>query len=171
MASQKQPELCRRRGINLAPIITKCFDLTDSSTDTRQVARTALSPLAVQDKCLRESDQVYEEISRWSSTTDSSSYYSDHDTDQFDPEESHDQRLERYRNFFNTKPLMRCLDTGEDQLLADLLFESLLRELQRPGLPFDPNFRGEIQIITFWDDVRMQLRFDEDGLEDEQEQE
>jgi hypothetical protein len=64
---------------------------------------------------------------------------------------------------------MRCLDTDEDQLLADLPYESLLREVQKPGLPFEvstPNYR-EIQIRAFWDNVTMQLRFDEGSREDE----
>jgi hypothetical protein len=36
--------------------------------------------------------------------------------------------LEWYRKFFNNRPLMRCLDTDDEEILAKSLFERLLEE-------------------------------------------
>lgn len=164
-------EICKRRGFTLAPIITKCFDETMSSEEFPQVTRihVPIYPGARRDK-YHEREPGNREISRWSSTTeDSSSAYSEPESD-FDYEESYEEKLERHRRFFDNRPLMRCMDDDNDQLLADLLFERLLREVQQPGLPFEESnreARGEIQVRAFWDGIRQQLQVDESFLKEE----
>lgn len=100
---------------------------------------------------------------------ESTSQYSQTETEtEFDDQESYEEKFERYRYFFDNRPLMRCLDVDEDQFLADLLFERLLREVQLPSLPFEESSkdpRDEVQIRTFWDGVRKQLHVDESSLE------
>jgi hypothetical protein len=166
-------EICKRRGITLAPIITKCFDETMSSEDFPHATQRHIhiSPDSGQETYSWELEPENQEVSRWSTTTDSGSNYSkpEPETD-FDHEESYEVRLKRYRHFFNNRPLMRCLDSSDDQLLADLLFERLLKEVQRPGLPFEESTRGargEVQVRTYWDNVRKQLQIDDDFLRDE----
>ena len=115
----------------------------------------------------------YQEVSRWSSTTeDSISQYSEPETEtESKDQESYEEKLEQYRHFFHSRPLMGCLNMDEDKLLADQLFERLLREVQQqPYFPFEEstqNFRGELQVRAFWDNVRMQLQIDESSLEKE----
>ena len=115
----------------------------------------------------------YLEVSGWSSTTeDSISQYSELETEtESKGQGTYEEKLERYRHFFDNRPLMECLNTDEDKLLADQLFERLLREVQQqPCLPLEEstqNSRGELQVRAFWDNVRMQLQIDERSLEDE----
>lgn len=166
-------EICKRQGITLAPIITKCFDETISSEDPLQVTQIHLraTPGICQDKGFMEQMGDYQEVSRWSSTTeDSISQYSEPETEsESKDQESYEEKLERYRHFFDNRPLMGCWDTDEDKLLADQLFERLQREVQQqPCLPFEEstqNSRGELQVRAFWDNVRMQLQIDESSLE------
>ena len=116
-------EIYKRRRITLAPIITKCFDETINSEDTPQVTqiRMPTSPSTSQDKTSMAPDSGHEEISRWSSTTeDSGSDCFELELEsEFDYEELKEDKLKRYRRFFNNRPLMRHLDTNENQLLAE----------------------------------------------------
>ncbi|TAQ83897.1 hypothetical protein B7494_g7777 [Chlorociboria aeruginascens] len=77
-----------------------------------------------------------------------------------EPEETlpYEETLKRYRDFFNNRPLMRCLDTNKDQLPSETLYEKLLEEVKQ-GLD---NTRGQLQVRAFWDDVRLKLRIDTD---------
>ena len=164
-------EICRRRGIILSPIITKCFDETLDHKEPSPLLQMHLRIFSggSQDQYHIRTDSCYEEVSRWS-TTDSSSNYSEECETEFNDEESSEDRLERWQHFFSDRPLMHCLDTTEDQMLADMLFERLLKEVQQPGLPFEGSgrrSRGELQIRAFWDNVRSQLHIGESSLEDD----
>ncbi|TGO29167.1 hypothetical protein BPAE_0018g00550 [Botrytis paeoniae] len=86
---------------------------------------------------------------------------------------AYDQLLQNYRNFFLTEPLMRCLDDDKnaDERLGNELLTRLREEVlrrppskrPRPGIQmiFD-NYRQELQIRAFWDNVRLQLQTDEE---------
>lgn len=78
--------------------------------------------------------------------------------------ETYGEKLARYREFFDNGPLMRCLDQEEDKKLArDVLFNTLLTDVQQRPLN-NKNYRGVVQIRSFWEDVRKQLRIeDEEG--------
>jgi hypothetical protein len=86
-----------------------------------------------------------EGISRWSISTEpgedtNSSYSGPQSGRESDCEEYYDETLERYREFFENRPLMRCLDSDENQLLGVTGVspsERLFREIQKPGQPFD----------------------------------
>jgi hypothetical protein len=116
-------EICKRRRLELAPIITKCFDETmDSSKYISQVTQgRIITPHdAFYDKDQKATNGGDQEISRWSSTSeDSRREYSDCDIESEMDKESYYQKLGRYRHFFDNRPLMRCLDTDDDQLLAE----------------------------------------------------
>jgi hypothetical protein len=54
-----------------------------------------------------------------------------------------------------------------DGRLPSLLFERLLEEVQRVGLPFEEcaeQARGEFQARAFWENVRMQLKVEDDEV-------
>ncbi|THV48327.1 hypothetical protein BGAL_0255g00130 [Botrytis galanthina] len=86
---------------------------------------------------------------------------------------TYDQLLQNYRNFFRTGPLMRCLDADKniDERLGNELLVRLREEVlrrppskrPRPGIQmtFD-NYRKELQIRAFWDNVRLQLQTNEE---------
>lgn len=116
-------DICRRRGIKLAPIITKCFDETASSREFPQAIQIHMttSTDAAHNQSIVDLGPEYEEISRWSSTSqESSSVYSETVSGTgFSDHESYEQQLHRYRQFFDNRPLMRCLDNEGDQLLAE----------------------------------------------------
>lgn len=82
------------------------------------------------------------------------------ETGALDPE-TNEERFDRWHQFFDVGPLMRCLDTAQErEEFNDLLYESLLKEVQEPS-PFKhrqpTNYRGVVQIRAFWEDVRKQL--------------
>ena len=57
---------------------------------------------------------------------------------------------------------MRCLDKDEDgQETREVLFNTLLTDVQQNRLD-NHNYRGVIQIRSFWEDVRRQLRVDDE---------
>ena len=165
-------EICKRRGITLAPIITKCFDETVNSEDPLAISHIYLppSPSVCEDEDFIEQIGGYQGVSRWSRTTqDTASQYSETDGEtELRDEESYDEILERYRRYFDNRSLMKCLDTDDEELLADLLFERLLREVQElPALLLEGSTqksRGELQVRAFWDNIRMQLQIDESPL-------
>lgn len=76
--------------------------------------------------------------------------------------ETYEEKLSRNQKFFDNGPLMRCLDTEEDkQRACDMLFNTLLTDVkQNPS--DDKSYRGVVQIRAFWEEVRKQLRVDED---------
>jgi hypothetical protein len=57
---------------------------------------------------------------------------------------------------------MRCLDKEDDEQQGrDVLFNTLLMDVQQNPLD-NKNYRGVVQIRSFWQDVRKQLRVDEE---------
>lgn len=77
------------------------------------------------------------------------------------PNETYQERFLRNRNFFENGPLMRCLDKDEDkQRGRDILFNTLLTDVQQNPLD-NQSYRGVVQIRSFWEDVRKQLRIDD----------
>ncbi|RDL38943.1 uncharacterized protein BP5553_03283 [Venustampulla echinocandica] len=81
-------------------------------------------------------------------------------------EETGEERLERWKQFFNHRPLMRCLDDGDgDELLAELLFNRLYEEVRVKAIGMGGSkYRGELQARAFWDNVRGQLRVNDDEI-------
>ena len=144
----------------LPPIITRCFDETINSENKFEATQTYIHILPGAGHGEEHMEGTYDQdISRWSSSTeDSRSNYSN-----LSPEETYEETLERRQRFFDN-----CLEYGEDIMIADRLFERLLKEVQQPGLPFEGDnrqSRGEAQVRAFWDDVRRQLIFDEDFVD------
>ena len=95
----------------------------NSSKNTSQVIQECIItiPDTSYDKNQKAAKGGDQETSRWSSTSEpSTSEYSYYDMEsEMDKEEAYDQKLEQYRLFFDNRPLMRCLDTDDDQLLAE----------------------------------------------------
>ena len=57
---------------------------------------------------------------------------------------------------------MRCLDKEHDEQQGrDVLFNTLLMDVQQNPLD-NKNYRGVVQIRSFWQDVRKQLRVNEE---------
>jgi len=122
--------------------------------------------------------QKYEDVSRWSDSTESSSNYysassSEEDRSEYEEPEPYQARLARWKLFFDKRPLMRCLDSEEksvdEQLVQDLMFERLLNEVQVSLSEMsgsEDNYRGEVKVRSFWDDVRARLKdYSDEGLE------
>jgi len=91
--------------------------------------------------------------------------YDDRLLSPYEYNETDEERLTRWQQYFDNGPLMRCLDTEDDQkLLADLLYEQLLSEVkQKSPAKGDKNYKGVVQTRAFWEHVRMQLRMDDSG--------
>ncbi|TGO59485.1 hypothetical protein BCON_0044g00450 [Botryotinia convoluta] len=155
-------ELCKRRGIKDGPhpIITDFKLLKDMAVKKNIAARSKISRQKTQgapSKRLSEEDIQQHAIPH--------------------PIYTYDQLLQNYRNFFLTGPLMRCLDDDKniDERLGNELLVRLREEVlrrppskrPRPGIQmtFD-NYRKELQIRAFWDNVRLQLQTNEedDGI-------
>jgi hypothetical protein len=146
-AARSEP-LNRRRAL-LPPIITKFIVEARDYRHQNEYRKNTTVP-----------DEV-EEVSRWSSSTDNNLKYRSEATSEADTDdENNDEKLERHKRFFNNRPLMKCLDTDDDQVLGDLLFERLLKEVECEVAR--KNYRGELQVRAFWDNLRMQLRDSED---------
>lgn len=96
-------------------------------------------------------------VSKWSSSTTSSTEKTTITTPEY-----YQQRLEENRQFFNNRPLMRALDTDDDQFLDEMLFENLLKDVKQKITNENANYRGQLQIIAFWNNLRMQLKDEEE---------
>ncbi|KAF4629670.1 hypothetical protein G7Y89_g8474 [Cudoniella acicularis] len=77
-----------------------------------------------------------------------------------------EEKLQRNREFFDNRPLMRCLDDYDKyQIIGDLLFDRLLEEVQvKVDEIADSKYRGEIKIREFWGNVRSQLNIDDEEI-------
>jgi hypothetical protein len=80
-----------------------------------------------------------------------------------DPNETAEQRLERWRQFYSEKPVDWYFDKDDyEEYLDDLLFDRLYREVQYNVFETGPSkYRGQEHVRFFWDDVRRQLRDEE----------
>ncbi|KAF7947267.1 uncharacterized protein EAE97_004516 [Botrytis byssoidea] len=151
-------ELCKRRGIKNRPhsIITDFKLLKDMAVKKNIAARSKETRQKTQgapSKRLSEEDTQQHAIPHQIYT--------------------YDQLLQNYRNFFLTGPLMRCLDADKniDERLGNELLMRLREEVlrrppskrPRPGIQmtFD-DYRKELQIRAFWDNVRLQLQTNEE---------
>jgi hypothetical protein len=129
----------------------------------------------------RNTDEDVEGVSRWSSTTESTggsvgssagsrtheikSEYSDSSFES-DDHETQEERLDRLRQYYSNRPLMRCLDkpkSKEKNHLGGLLFDLLCDEVQYQLSQIGPaKKRGQEHIrAAFWGEMRMQLRDDD----------
>lgn len=117
-------------------------------------------------------DPIDREIARWSQNTAtacSSTSSADSVRTYFPDSFPYETRLAlaQWIDFYSTEPLMRCLDTAEEKQYYDgLLFESLLSDVKEPipAVRIDVGYRGVVQIRHFWENMRAQLSFEEDGL-------
>jgi hypothetical protein len=103
-----------------------------------------------------------EGVSRWSGDSRNSHNSSRSHKTETPAKETYEDKLSRYRKFFDSGPLMRCLDKEDDEQQGrDVLFNTLLMDVQQNPLD-NKNYRGVVQIRSFWQDVRKQLRVDEE---------
>jgi hypothetical protein len=164
-----RPNIQRHFGIHLQNIST------GFSEDIRRHKERRVRSPTVGDHRIQEtahyqpktSNKDFVEISRWSSSSESSqetnSQSESEMADTTELPESYEETQERHRKFFSNRPLMRCLDIDEEQLMADFLFERLLNEVKQATVETDPSrYRGELRVRAFWKNVRKQLRFDDD---------
>jgi hypothetical protein len=136
----------------------------------------------------RDTAEDTEGASRWSSTTEStggsvvgsagsstggSTHEGKYESSDFgfesDDQKTQEERLDRLRQYYSNRPLMRCLDKAESKEknhLGGLLFDPLLDEVQYRLSQIGPaKKRGQEHIrAAFWDDVRMQLRDDDSPI-------
>ena len=80
--------------------------------------------------------------------------------------ETYEEKFDRWKYFFNEKPLMRCLDKGdEDHLMGELLFERLKKEVQQAAEDVaHRRFRGEFQSRAWWDNIRIDLKVPDEEI-------
>jgi len=84
----------------------------------------------------------------------------------FDATETQEQRLERWQKFYTEGSMERWLNKDDYELyLDDIHFNRLYQEVQHSV--YDENcqrHRGQEQVRNFWDDVRKQLRDEEETV-------
>lgn len=82
----------------------------------------------------------------------------------YDPAETLEKRLERLKKFYSEKPRECYLDKDDNkEYLGNLLFDRLYHEVQYTVFETGPSkHRGQEHVRFFWDDVRRQLRDDEE---------
>lgn len=78
-------------------------------------------------------------------------------------QESVSEQLERHRQFFDNRPLMRCLDKREDESFAEILYKRLLKETKDFAIYDIPKgYRAYSQVRSYWADIRANLKIRED---------
>ncbi|KAL3422978.1 hypothetical protein PVAG01_04725 [Phlyctema vagabunda] len=87
----------------------------------------------------------------------------------FDPNEAsetYQMRLAENKEFFSDRPpLSRCLDAETDAVLGETLYRHLLQDVKqklRKTAKDNSGYRSQVEIRAFWENVREQLRDDED---------
>ena len=175
--SQGISPVLERRGIKLPPIFTDFTDFTDFhdgmpkqqgwSHGGGHLSTAGFLKVQVQ------------EISKWSDSS------SEHSTDErtsnaandnkfassnepespFDASETIEQRLARWQKFYAEKSMEDCTETDEyGEYLMEELFVKLYQEVQYTVDETESlEHRGQQQVRLFWDDVRAQLRDDEES--------
>jgi hypothetical protein len=180
----QRSDLSIRRGVQLQPIVTSWPDKMEKKIDDtlRYITSHFASGIF---GSYRDTDKDAEGNSRWSSTTESTGgsvlssagsstggsthegkYEPSDSSFESDDEENQEERLDRLRQYYSNRPLMRCLDrpkSKEKNHLGGLLFEPLHDDVQFRVSQIGPVRRRDEEHIrvAFWDDVRMQLRADE----------
>lgn len=77
------------------------------------------------------------------------------------PQEKYEDKLSRHKKFFEDGALMGCLDKHKDAPSRDVLFNTLLTDVQQKQ-DNNPGYRGIIKVRSFWEDVRKQLSTDDE---------
>ncbi|KAE9375188.1 hypothetical protein N431DRAFT_436702 [Stipitochalara longipes BDJ] len=157
-------ELLERRGIKLPPIITTFHD----NMSKQQVWRNNGGLISVP----KYSNANIPEVSKWSSSSsqrstgestrngasDNKSDSSDEPDSPFNPTETLEQRLERWQKFYMEKSMELYLDKDDyEEFLDEMLFDRLYEASSL-------NYRGQEQVRSFWDEVRNQLRNEEETM-------
>ena len=144
---QQQSNICRRRGVQLSPLIIPLHI-------NMRKSENATSYLHTEERGSTGLGILIPEGIKWSRSPSTI----------FTPPApaTYEQRLSRCRAFFSdAPPLMRCLDTEDDrEFIPDMLFNTLFSDVQRRS--DGESYRGVAQIRSFWDDVREQLRVDDE---------
>jgi hypothetical protein len=187
MAGRKEiqrSDISIRRGVQLQPIVTSWPDKVEKRIDDTLRYITSRYANGIFGSH-RDTDGDAEGASRWSSTTESTggsidssvgsstgssnnevkSEYSDSSFES-DDQKTQEERLDRLRQYYSSRPLMRCLDKSKSKdkkHLGGLLVNQLPDEVQYRLSQIAPaKKRGQEHIrAAFWDDVRMQLRDDD----------
>ena len=179
-AKIQRSDLSIRHGVQLRPIVTSWPDKMEKNIDDTLRYITSRYANGIFGSH-RDTDEDAEGASRWSSTTESTGgsagsstgssthegrYESSDSSFESDDQETQEERLERLRQYYSNRPLMRCLDkpkSKEKNHLGGLLFDPLHDEVQYRLSQIGPvKKRGQEHIRgAFWDDVRMQLRDDD----------
>ncbi|KAH7399829.1 hypothetical protein BKA64DRAFT_707514 [Cadophora sp. MPI-SDFR-AT-0126] len=109
------------------------------------------------------------EISRWSSDSSESDYEKSNIEKESEAEEhfeeTMEQKLERHRQFFRSKPLMRCLKEEEAcyrDWMDGLFYDNLCHEVQHK---VDETRRQDVA-RAYWMDVREKLAVDDSEISD-----
>jgi hypothetical protein len=180
----QRSDISIRRGVQLRPLVTSWPDKMEKRIDDtlRYIASRYDNGIFGSH---RDTDEDAEGASRWSSTTESTggsvgssagsstgssnnevkSEYSDSSFES-DGQETQEERLDRLRQYYSSRLLMRCLDkpkSKDKKHLGGLLVDQLPDEVQYRLSQMGPaKKRGQEHIrAAFWDDVRMQLRDDD----------
>jgi len=84
----------------------------------------------------------------------------------FDASETIEQRLERWQTFYTEKSMDSFMEKDNyEEYLDEVLFDRLYQELQYTVYETRSlKHRGQEQVRLFWDDVRRQLRDDEESV-------
>jgi hypothetical protein len=178
-ASNRNSELSQRRGIELPPLVTTFPDEMPKQLVSRYEGglygthrhRISHSPEASKWSNSSSTSSMDNNVSEGASNDKNVSGTSNanettHSRDSNDPEpdfdfnETTEERLERWRQFYSERPLEWYFKKDDlDEFLDNMLFERLYSEVQYTVSEMGPSkYRGQEQIRSFWDDVRKQLR-------------
>jgi hypothetical protein len=162
-------------GEHLSPITTT---FKEESQGQSIMASHSVSRVENRQLAMAESQRhQYEEVSRWSNSTESSSDYGSASSSEengsaylepLEPE-LYEARLGRWEESFDNRPLMRCLHSEEEsvdkQLEQGLMFERLLNEVQVSLSEMSSAkdiYRSRVKVRYFWENVRASLRDESD---------
>jgi hypothetical protein len=158
--------LLQRRGINL-PSITTTFHDKMSKQQVTRYKKDLVETHSYLEPCAPE-------VSKWSSdssgrcsqagTSNSTNNTSKEPESPFDHNETAEERLERWQKFYSEKTMESYLDKDDyegcrDDLLFDTLYKEVQFSLYETGAA---EYRGQEHVRFFWDDVRRQLKDDEE---------
>ena len=112
-------------------------------------------------------DSLNIDVSTWSNSTNSTGEPSlienfNGSADSENPE-SPGERFDRWRRFFDNRPLMKCLDTDYDEYLDNVILNRLHDEIQRNAVDNQDSNHREQPNRAFWDDMRKKI--DDENLE------
>lgn len=142
--------LLKRRGRHFQPLKTYLDPVAwNSRTDPDETKQSVSKVLCIEEAPVNE-DIIHNEEAELEDLTN---------LERLQP---YEERLARHTAFFSSRPLMRCLDTDDDEIIGIMLFDRLLDEVRQSANAEHSTYRGELQVRAFWDNVRLYLRDDED---------